>query len=385
MKSIYLTFSIYPQNSGQSVYSYALAKNLIRNTKLYLFSYADQKNNEKNTLFDIFEQVSFYKYKEVRGFKSTITKLAVLNYVDNKMLTDIVECIQREQITTVIIDHIGMTSFFYPLKRRFPNLNYVYSSQNVESLNIVDSLLYGGRNKKFWRLRAILNKAAERQILNKVDNIISISNKDKQYFINNMHINKPIYLSHPQYDFKCLKNTIDLNKFNKKLLIVGSMNWYPNILGTIRFVKEVYSELITIDSEYELYIVGKNPTQDIVDLSFKYQGIEITGFVDDVDAYYKLCDIAIVPVFEGSGIKIKLIEAIGKGMPVVASAFAAKDYDIKDEICVANNKQEFIDSILKISKEVEYRKYLHKGSLNLFNSIIKSDPDIDNIFKGVLK
>lgn len=62
-----------------------------------------------------------------------------------------------------------------------------------------------------------------------------------------------------------------------------------------------------------LYIVGNNPSEEVKKLSGQYnEKVTVTGYVESVDEYYDMCDMMVVPLFIGSGQRVKLIEAVFK-------------------------------------------------------------------------
>ena len=118
--------------------------------------------------------------------------------------------------------------------------------------------------------------------------------------------------------------------------------------------------------------MGSKPTPEIKALAS--ENIIVTGFVDSTEPYFKECDISIIPVFEGTGAKIKVLESIARGIPTVCAGFAAKDYDIQDEICVANSAEDFVNKIEMLeyrpeirvkqyqAMDIYYKKYFHLNS-----------------------
>ena len=375
MKSIIqLAFTIYPQTSGQTIYSLALARWLSEKYRIYLFTYATKNfNKDTDEILNFYEEIHTYKYVEKRDIQSTIDRFRVLHVVDDQMYDDVVSKIESEKISTVVIDHLGMSSFYYRLKRKFPNISFIYSSGNVESLNIDAAFMKGGRNKRLWHIRAYLHKLTERDMLKKADAVISISNSDTDYFRNVMKIHNNYILSKPHYLFKCIREESEFCKPTQTMMIAGSMSWYPNVSGVLKFVNEVFIPMIQGNSEAKLYIVGKNPTEELVALGKSNPNIIVTGFVEDIDEYYKKCDIAIIPVFEGSGIKIKLLEALGKGVPVLSTSHAARGYDICDRIIVEDDSVKMIEYLKRVMSDSNLRKRLHHGSLELYNEITRSE------------
>ena len=152
-----------------------------------------------------------------------------------------------------------------------------------------------------------------------------------------------------------LKKKKDDNILN--ILFIGTLTWEPNNIGLIWFLKEVVPILESENLNYHFYIVGKNPSLEIEKLSEKYkEKITITGYVDSIDEYYDKCDCTIVPLFIGSGQRVKLIEAFSKGMPAISTTIGAEGLEYTDgkSILIADNSEMFADKIVSM-KNVEFR------------------------------
>ena len=89
------------------------------------------------------------------------------------------------------------------------------------------------------------------------------------------------------------------------------------------------------------------------------ENITVTGYVESVDLYYELCDLMIVPLFVGSGQRIKIIEAFSRKMPVVSTSIGAEGLIFEDgrSIIIANNVSEFVEAILRL-RNTELRKFI---------------------------
>ena len=174
------------------------------------------------------------------------------------------------------------------------------------------------------------------------EHVFCISRNDMTMLAQEFGFEKKYIFSKPLIQFPKTKSLDDVQHYNHKLMIVGSMNWYPNVKGIMWFVENVFIKLLEKDSELKLYLVGSKPTPEIQALAS--ENIIVTGFVDSTNPYFKECDISIIPVFEGTGAKIKVLESIARGIPTVCSDFAAKDYDLSDTALMrVTTSEEFID------------------------------------------
>lgn len=125
--------------------------------------------------------------------------------------------------------------------------------------------------------------------------------------------------------FECLPNGSDTETRNvqittnnyKKLLFVGSLNYFPNINGLQWFVNTIFKKL---PSDFELNIVGKSPGNEDFKFLESYNNIHLIGEVDDVEPYYASHDVVVVPLLEGSGTRLKIMEAFSYGKLVLSTS-----------------------------------------------------------------
>ena len=125
--------------------------------------------------------------------------------------------------------------------------------------------------------------------------------------------------------FECLPNGSDtetrqmqaLTNDYKKLLFVGSLNYFPNINGLRWFVDSIFKKL---PSDFQLTIVGKSPSKEDFQFMESYDNIHLIGEVEDVEPYYASHDAVIVPILEGSGTRLKIMEAFSYGKLVLSTS-----------------------------------------------------------------
>ena len=137
------------------------------------------------------------------------------------------------------------------------------------------------------------------------------------------------------------------------ILFIGTLTWEPNNKGMQWFLREVVPLLDASGFQYSLYIVGKNPSRELKELIGVHDNIFLTGYVDSIDEYYDKCHCMVVPLFIGSGQRVKIIEAFSKGMPVASTSIGAEGlrYSHGDNILIADNADEFVHNIVAISEE----------------------------------
>jgi glycosyltransferase involved in cell wall biosynthesis len=144
------------------------------------------------------------------------------------------------------------------------------------------------------------------------------------------------------------------------VLFVGTLGYAPNADAIIWFVSHVWRQLQrALHDRLRLIIVGSNPPTRLARLASQ-RGIEVTGAVDDVTAYYRNADLAIVPLRAGGGTRIKIIEAAAYGLPVVATRFGAEGTTFQHgvDMLIANNATNFLRACLLLLRNPAVSKRL---------------------------
>ncbi len=133
-----------------------------------------------------------------------------------------------------------------------------------------------------------------------------------------------------------------------QIVFTGAMDYWPNIDAVVWFVENVFSVLIKTYPNSRFYIVGRNPTQAVLNLNSKT--IFITGTVDDVRPYLQHATVVVAPLRIARGIQNKVLEAMAMAKPVIASTACVNAIDTLDgvEILSAETAMDFIQRIIFI-------------------------------------
>ena len=392
-QAIYIASSIFPLNSGSAIGTFSTYKRITEVISTQIFSLIDNEKFAEAHKFAEKNDVRFFINQSRHNFDYYLKRLKVSYPVNEKMLTAIIEELKRGDYKFIFYD-FGTREYLFLIAAMFPNVKKIYISNNAEYLNI-DSMLKETskyKNKLIYnsiinKLRAYLYKNDERKCCQLADLILSVSIQDSINLSREFGIdqNKFVFCK-PFIEFNRVKEKDDILRFQKKLLIVGSMSWPFNVDGVLWFVKNVFDRLIELDSDYILYLVGRDPSPEIVYLAEKYKGhIVVTGTVGDIDEYYRMCDICIIPVFTGTGVKIKLLEALGKGIPTICHTFSAMGYNgVENAVVIADSPNEYIDAILRLQKSIEARNQLHSRMIEYYQDYMSDDSVLQNALNALV-
>ncbi|MEL6649787.1 MAG: glycosyltransferase family 4 protein [Bacteroidota bacterium] len=108
------------------------------------------------------------------------------------------------------------------------------------------------------------------------------------------------------------------------LLFIGSLGWEANRDGLIWFLEQGWERLKARIPDLQFYIIGPDADDHLHGLAERLDGVILTGFVDDLDEYYRRCRVFVSPLRFGSGIKIKIINAAHRGMPTVTTSIGVE-------------------------------------------------------------
>ena len=194
-------------------------------------------------------------------------------------------------------------------------------------------------------------KKYESEIFNYFQSHTIISEFDKQNI--NHKKNKDIIV---------VENGIDTNYFNrnskkyttKTIIFVGNMSYKPNVIAAKFICEKIFPLVKQKEKNTKVIIAGSNPNNEVKKLSRLNENIKITGFISDIrDAYLK-GSVFIAPMFIGSGLQNKLLEAMSMKIPCITTDLANKSLNAtKKEIMIAENEEEFAEKCIELFNNKE--------------------------------
>jgi glycosyltransferase involved in cell wall biosynthesis len=138
----------------------------------------------------------------------------------------------------------------------------------------------------------------------------------------------------------------------RRVAFVGSMDYHANVDAAVSFAAEVWPRLQEEQPGLILTIVGRDPDREVRELE-QLSGIEVTGTVDDVRPYYYETLAAIIPLRVGGGSRLKILEAMAAGVPVISTTLGAEGLDVQDgkNILIAETSEDFCKAITRLDEE----------------------------------
>lgn len=246
----------------------------------------------------------------------------------------LVQALSGAPYDLVYIDHLGMAGYLPDIRRHAPGARVVLEEHNVESDFFRQ---YAERLPPPLRPGARLEHQAaarfEARALTQVDAVVAISETDAadlrrlvaRYGPGRGAAPRPIHAVPPVVTSGAPARP---DPGVPRLCYVGSLSWHPNAQGLDWFCTEVWPRVRAELPAAELVIAGSGLRTDAagrprVPRAWQAPGIEVRGYVEDLEPLYAGSRAMIAPILGGSGVRIKLLEAFRAGMPVVTTPAGA--------------------------------------------------------------
>ncbi len=151
-----------------------------------------------------------------------------------------------------------------------------------------------------------------------------------------------------------------------RFIFTGVMDYFPNEDAVVWFCESVWEKIKARYPQAEFVIAGMNPSKKIQELA-KLDGVEVTGFVDDIVEYYHKSDIFVAPFRIARGVQNKILQAFACGLPVVSSSLGAEGIECVDSehLLVADTPDMFFNAISELVENGTVRNQLSSNALAL--------------------
>ncbi len=229
-----------------------------------------------------------------------------------------------EEPDVFVLDHFQYWWLIFFLRKRYPKVEIVLISHNLEFRNKWSYVKYAPvAFKVFAMIEYPVVLLWEWLCSKKADLITSINSDEKKIY--DQWIDDKQTLLIPPY-FKDSNIDIELRSFSlepKNLLLVGSYGYKAKNLNALWIAKQMH-EIATDIPNINLKIVGRGATDDLAMQLNSFQNVEFLGEVEDLSSIYQKSLAVIVPERLGGGFKLKILEAISNKKPMIIHNEAVK-------------------------------------------------------------
>jgi glycosyltransferase involved in cell wall biosynthesis len=150
----------------------------------------------------------------------------------------------------------------------------------------------------------------------------------------------------------------------RHVLSVATMFYPPNVEGTQWFAQQVFPRIRQALPGTRFNVVGSRPPERIIRLAGGASGIVVHGYVADLTPLLRESGVLVVPLHSGSGMRVKILEAFSRGLPVVSTTIGAEGIDARpgEHLLVADDPADFAAAVVRLlSEPVTAARLAHAG------------------------
>jgi len=268
----------------------------------------------------------------------------VARFKSKQFAEKIREILSKETFDLVILETVYLSVYIDVIRKYFAG-KLILRAHNVEHLiweRIAKNTSFGLK-KLYLSILARQLKIFEKSVISQYDEIWCISAQDMQWF-ENQHKDNLVKLLPFGIKSEQIPNKPIHYQCNN-LFFLGSMDWYPNQEGIVWFLDTVWNTLHQKYPDLTFKIAGRNIPSHWK--RFDYRGVEIAGEVKNAADFLEENGVLVVPLWSGSGVRIKIIEAMAAGKVVITTTIGLEGINAidKEHILLADTMNEFIDAV----------------------------------------
>jgi len=286
-------------------------------------------------------------------------------FISDTFAQELKKILQENEFDVVQIEGLYVCPYI-PVIRANSKAKIIYRAHNIEhEIWSRTAIMAHGFEKYYLRNMSKRIKKFEIQTLNKYDLLVPITGRDEA-ILDKLGNKKPSHVSQTGIDSSVLiPNSKNLK--HPTLFHIGSLEWSPNQEGLIWFFENCWDAIRERYPDLQFYVAGRNAPpwfQKLLNLP----NVVFKGEVADAYEFINSKSIMVVPLFSGSGMRIKIIEGMALGKPIVTTPVGTEGISTTsgENIIVVTNVEGFVQSI---SDLIENREYFDKISKNAIEYI----------------
>ncbi len=293
------------------------------------------------------------------------TPLTVLNYASEDAASCLSSALQEHRFDAVQMETSNLFSYLGIVRAAPGHPAVLLDWHNVDS-ELMSR--YASETKSLpkkliaWRTAKLLDKL-ETRLMTLCDAHTVVSEREKSKLL----------ARNPQAYIKVIPNGVDTSAFaysettspGTTLLFVGSMDYHANADAVTWFVRSIWPAIAQRFPALEFAIVGRSPGREIRMLAS--DRIRVTGTVDDVRPYYAKALAVVAPLRVGAGTRLKILEAMALGVPVISTTLGAEGIEVEDgqNILLADSEEQMIHALERLTNGSAFRQHLTRAARNL--------------------
>jgi len=361
MRVLYFSPRIcWPIISGAHLRDFYFARQLARNAQLTYIGLVNDAAGEAQAgllrqqlgnnaqVLALRREAGYRKANIVRGLVGP-TPLNVLNFTSTHVIAQVDRLLREQTFDTIQMESMHLIAYARRARQNAPQARVILDWHNIESEILARYAENDANPLRAWYAQrtSTLSRKVEDELLHLCHAHTVCSERERAVLLQRV----------PGARIEVVGNGVDCEFFTanpaadaarRDVLFMGRMDYHANIDAALYFVKNTWPLIQARRPELRLVIVGAKPAKAI--LALREHGITVTGTVDDVRPFYQSALTSVVPLRVGGGTRLKVLEAMAAGTPVVSTSLGAEGLAVTagKDIVIADTPETMADAVVAL-------------------------------------
>ena len=342
-------------------------ENLATNANVTLLTFSGSSEYEKKIAKEVNVETFFIdrpprtegsRYKFIRFTRIVFAKLIIFANIDS-LVSNLIPYAMRltneKSFDLIQIEDVVIAPIVKHLPRNVSKIIFFHNLLTLQYENVYKTKRHIP-NKILSYVEYFWIKRFEKKLIKEFDVAVVLTEIERQRAQSispNTHIVQiPLEIDPKEYAPKDIPTEFPSVAFS------GTMSYYPNHEAVIYFTKYIFPMILDKFPNTKFYVVGKNPGHKIMRL--RSDNVIVTGEVKTIQEFLLKSNVVVVPLLNGGGMRLKILEAFSLSKAVVSTLLGAEGIEYTDgkDILIADDPKIFADKVCCLLENVEKAKEL---------------------------
>ena len=283
-------------------------------------------------------------------------------FISDQFSMELIKLLSEKTFDVIQLEGLYLCPYI-PVIRKHSKALIAYRAHNIEyEIWERTATLSKGLRSNYLRNLSRRIKRFEISYLNSYDVLIPITDRDGM-ILDSLGNVKPRHTSQTGIDFASLVPTAKKLEF-PSLFHIGALDWAPNQEGLIWFFDHCWTKIHNENPDLKFYLAGRN-APEWFERHLNLEGVEYLGEINDAYDFINSKAIMVVPLFSGSGMRIKIIEGMALGKTIVTTDIGTEGIPTENgnNILIANDADQFTEAISLLIKDRQLFEQIGKNAI----------------------
>jgi glycosyltransferase involved in cell wall biosynthesis len=345
MRSVLITkFVPWPPNSGEKRRTLAIARALLSQGDVTVFGFTGPNEDAAPLVAEGFDVQSVELDRSAIKTASGVVKsrsLTAARFWDPALATKI-DAATTNPVDVLVVEHVQLQMY----GRRIVAATRVVDMHNIESmLSRRISQTKRGVWKAVYAAEARALEALEKETASS-DAVLVVSPVDEKALREVVSLRNVLVVPNAWDSTGAVPQTS-----NPVVSFVALLSWGPNVDAAVWLCSEVWPLVVADMPEATLQLVGRDPAPEVRE--FASDNVIVTGTVAELDPWYEKTLVTVAPLLAGGGSRLKIMEALAAGRPLVATSIGAEGLEdlVGRGVVVADTPRAMANEILSLLRD----------------------------------